>query len=388
MDINTQNNVQKLNASWKEVVTKALGLDSSFKLAQGSLGLQTTDSSGLFHMADAIPPDTDLYDTDSVQTFSGSYKMLLQALRAEQGTDLAGYLGDNYTNWINYRNAYFNANPLSEESQEAVFKKFANQRLDPQSVPGALSAFQKQSQAPLNLALDAVRNPSNYQNFTSLSGQVTTLPTYTPTIDQARSQINEGAGPFTIDFDSTEAIKELTKTQIDGAASGFFDIFSGGVDGSLDALNTKTATSGFSIKGQINKMTTLSINRGNWYSDNEYKRALNAKNDATIWDYQSNAGNWDSFFKKPTGSLARRVSQIVLVSDYEFTVTSNSTYSDQEYQQIKTSAKFGIWPFFSTNGSSNHTTDIQHSSSGHLVTTIKLDKGLFQIWGVTVQEAS
>lgn len=135
MNSDTKTNVQKLNAAWKEVVTKALGLDSSFKLAQGSLGLQTTDSSGLFSMADAIPPNTDLYDAGSVVTFSGSYKMLLQALLAEHGTDLAAYLGDNYINWINYRNAYFTANPLSEEAQEVVFKKFANQRLDPQSIP-------------------------------------------------------------------------------------------------------------------------------------------------------------------------------------------------------------------------------------------------------------
>lgn len=382
MNSDTKTNVQKLNAAWKEVVTKALGLDSSFKLAQGSLGLQTTDSSGLFSMADAIPPNTDLYDAGSVVTFSGSYKMLLQALLAEHGTDLAAYLGDNYINWINYRNAYFTANPLSEEAQEVVFKKFANQRLDPQSIPGALSAFQKQAQAPLNLALDAVRKTSNYQQFTSTSGQITTLPIYAPTLDNAKIQLNEGAGPFTIDFNSTETEKTLTQTQIDGAASGFWNIFDGGVKGDFEKLNAKAATSGFTIQGQINKMATLSVTRGNWYSDNEYKRAINAKNDMSIWDPQSNAGNWDSFFQQPDGSLARRVSQIVLVSDYEFTVTSNATYSDQEYQQIKTSATFGIWPFFSASASATHTTDVQHSSSGNLVTTFKLNKGLFQIWEV------
>lgn len=388
MNSDTQTNVQKLNAAWKEVVTKALGLDSSFKLAQGSLGLQTSDSSGLFSMADAIPPDTDLYDAGSVATFSGGYKMLLQALLAEQGTDLATYLGDNYINWINYRNAYFNANPMSEDSQEAVFKKFANQRLDPQSIPGALSAFQKQAQAPLNLALDAVRKTSNYQQFTSTSGQITTLPIYAPTLDNAKTQLNAGAGPFTIDFDSTETEKTLTQTQIDGAASGFWNIFDGGATANFDKLNTKAASSGFTIQGQINKIATLSVTRGNWYSDNEYKRAINAKNDMSVWDPQSNAGNWGSFFNQPDGSLARRVSQIVLVSDYEFTVTSNATYSDQEYQQIKTSATFGIWPFFSASASATHTTDVQLSSFGKLVTTFKLDKGLFQIWGVTVQDAS
>ncbi|KGG87818.1 hypothetical protein [Comamonas thiooxydans] len=387
MDSDTKTNIQKLNAAWKEQVTKALGLGSSFKLAQGSLGLQTTDSSGLFQMADAIPPNTDLYDASSVSTFSGGYKMLLQALLAEQGKDLAAYLGDNYINWITYRNNYFNANPNSEESQETVFKRFANQRLDPQSVPGALSAYQKQAQSPLNIALDAVRKASNYQQFTSTSGQVTTLPVYAPTLANAKIQVNEGGGPFTIDFDSTEAQKTLTQAQINGAASGFWNIFKGGVQGSFDKLNTKAATSGFSIKGRINKMATLSVTRGNWYSDGEYKRGFNAKGDASVWDSQSNAGGWDTFFKLPDGALARRVSQLVLVSDYEFTVTSNATYSQEEYQQIKTSATFGIWPFFSGSASTTHTTDVKQSSSGHLVTTYKLDKGLFEIWGATVQDA-
>ena len=51
--------VNDLNAGWYNVVTKAMGIDvTNFQLAQGTLGLQTADSSGLFLMADAVPPPT------------------------------------------------------------------------------------------------------------------------------------------------------------------------------------------------------------------------------------------------------------------------------------------------------------------------------------------
>lgn len=45
--------VESLNAGWRNQVAKQLGMSAdTFQLAQGSLGLQTSDSSGLFRMAE------------------------------------------------------------------------------------------------------------------------------------------------------------------------------------------------------------------------------------------------------------------------------------------------------------------------------------------------
>jgi hypothetical protein len=97
-------------------------------------------------------------------------------------------------------------------------------------------------------------------------------------------------------------------------------------------------------------------------------------------------GNWDSFFG-PDGSLARRVSQLLLVSDYSLTVTSIASYSESQFQQIKTGAKFGIWPFFSASAEATHTKTMTHNEDGSLSVTYTLSPGLIAIWGATIQSA-
>lgn len=387
MDTDTQAKVQKLNASWRQYLSQAMGMDdSTFKLAQGSLGLQTTDSSGLFLMADAVPPDTSLFDAGGTRSFSSDYTSLLTALLPEGGTDLAAVLGDNYTGWVAYRNAYFQQNPTSTLTQEQVFEGFANQRLDPKLAQKATTVFKAAAQTPLNQAFNANIAAANSQVFTDSSGQTQTLKKYTPTIDSAKSELNTGTR-LDINFDSGQVESTLSQTQISAAASGFYDIFSAGGSGSFDQLNTKAASSGFTIKGYINKYKTVAVQRGGWFTSNEYTRAYNAPSDNTIWDPQGNSGNWASFFGQPSGGLARRVSQLLLVTDYKITVTSQATYSQEDYKKITSQASFGIWPFFSASGSYSHTTDSKINSNSQLETTFTLNNGLVQIWGVNVLNA-
>lgn len=387
MDSNTQSTVQKMNASWYNYLTNAFGMDqSTFKLAQGSLGLQTSDSSGLFIMADSVPPDTSLFDAGGMGKFSQSYANLLVALLPETGSDLPALLGDNYVNWINFRNNYFKTPPTNPVTQAQIFTMFANQYLDPQAATKAISAYNKQALSQWNVASDAYNNPANIQNFVDAAGNKTSLRMYMPVIANATSAINQGAS-LQLNYDSEEQESTLTETQISAAASGFFDIFSGGAGFDSDQLNTKAASQKFTIEGTIGKYATVAVQRGAWFNDAEFKRAYNAKDDNTVWDPNSNAGTWDSFFGQPNGSLARHVSQLLLVSDYKITVTSYATYSQEDYLQIKTKASFGIWPFFSGSVSATHTTDVTLNSKSQLVTTFTLNKGLIQIWGVNVLNA-
>jgi len=386
MDPNTQQTVQKLNASWLSYLLGAFkNIDAStFKLAQGSLGLQTTDSSGLFKMSDAVPPDTSLFDAGGTGSFSSAYLNLLSALLPETGSDLATLLGDNYGKWITYRDAQFDAGTTLTQAQ--LFTQFANRYLDPQQATKAISAYKKQATSQWNLAADAYSDAVNSQTFTDNSGNKSTLKKYTPLLDAATSAINAGASA-TISYDSSTQESSLTHTQISAAASGFYNIFSGLTSGEFDQLNTKASSEKFTIEGSIGKYATLTVQRGAWFNGGEYNRAYNAKDDNTIWDPNANAGTWDSFFAQPDGGLSRHVSQLLLVSDYKITVTSFATYSQQDYQQIKTQANFGIWPFFSGNASATHTTDTKLDSQSRLVSTFTLNKGLIQVWGVNVLNA-
>lgn len=388
MDPNTQQTVQKLNASWQNYLLSAFkNIDTStFKLAQGSLGLQTSDSSGLFLMADAVPPATSLFDSGAVGKYSQSYANMLVALLPETGSDLPTLLGDNYVNWINYRNDYFKTPPSQAITQEQLFGQFANAYLDPQMATKAISAYKKQSLSQWNQASDAYNNPGNMQNFVDSAGNKSSLRVYTPVIANAQNAINSGASA-TIKYDSEEQESSLTQTQISAAASAFFDIFSGSAGFDSNTLNTKAAAQKFTIDGNIGKYATVAVQRGAWFNGAEFGRAYNAPNDNTIWDPNANAGTWDSFFAQPNGTLARHVSQLLLVSDYSITVTSFASYSQEDYQQIKTKASFGIWPFFSGSVSATHTTNVTLDSQGRLVTTFTLNKGLIQVWGVNVLNA-
>src|SRR6185437_1471168 len=130
-----QKTVTDLNAGWYNAVSSALNIqDPSFLLAQGTLGLQTTDSSGLFRMSDTVPPSAAVayFDGGGMSLRSQAYGLLLGGLLPETGTGLAAVLGDQYANWITYRNNYtWPTPPAASPTQQQIFAAWANQRLDP-----------------------------------------------------------------------------------------------------------------------------------------------------------------------------------------------------------------------------------------------------------------
>ncbi len=389
----TQSDVQStvidLNAGWYNVVRQALNLDAAtFQLAQGTLGLQTSDSSGLFRMSDAVPPSASVayFDAGGMVMRSSAYGLLLHALLPETGSDLRQALGDQYANWITYRNNYWTQNLQSTLTQEQLFEQWANRFLDPQQASTAITVFKKAATTPLNQALDALVAPGAQQQFVDSASQAYSLYKYSATVEAAKQAIANGTSA-SISFDSKTMDTKLVHTTAHGSATGFYDIFWGGAGGGFEQLNQKASSSEWSISGTINKYATLATEAGSWFISGELARAYNAKDDNTVWDPMANVGDWHSFFDQDSGSLARRVSQLVLVSDYELTVTSSASYSSEELTKIQTDAHFGIWPFFSSSASVTHTQQVTTNAEGQLVVEYKLNPGLIQIWGVTVQSA-
>ena len=376
--------VMDLNAGWYNVVRRALNLDAdTFQFAQGSLALSSTNSSGLFLISDAVPPVTAVanYDAAGLSRRSSAFDLLLHALFGEGGNTLAAALGDQYASWIEYRNA-----DTSSLTQLQLFEKWAARSLDPDKAAKAITVFKQQATLPLNTALDAISDPNNQQKFIDSSGSPYSLYKYSATLDEAHNAIASGASAH-ISFDSQSIDTSLSHVWVNGAASGLYEIFSGGASGSFDQWNTRAAASRLTIEGDIGSYATLPTQPGSWFSSAEFLRAYNAKNDYTVWVPGSSAGDWDSFFAQPTGSLSRRVSQLVLVSDYSIAVTSHASYSESDKRTIEATANFGIWPFFSASASSSVETDHKINRDGSLTVTYTLNKGLTEIWGVTVQNA-
>jgi hypothetical protein len=339
-------------------------------------------------MSDAVPPSAAVafFDAGGQSRRSSAYQGLLGALLPEGGSDLPVFLKDKYAAWVSYRDGWWSANPTSTLTQEQLFAQWANRTLDSRTASQAINTYKQAANAPLNQALDAYVAPGGYQQFVNSAGTAYSLPLYSATADAATQAINNGAAA-TIHFDSSTMDSQLTHTTVEGAASGMYSIFSAGASGSFDQLNTQAATSGWTVEGYINKYATLVTQPGSWFSSFELGRAFNAPNDNSVWDPMANAGTWNSFFGQPDGTLARRVTQLFLVSDYQLTVTSHATYTQSDVQEIQTQADFGVWPFFSASASATHTSDFELNSDSTMSITHTLNKGLIQIWGVSVQNA-
>ncbi|HET9055379.1 MAG TPA: hypothetical protein VFN30_00895 [Chitinophagaceae bacterium] len=391
MDSNTQQKVQDLAAGWANFLSGQMSLNKdTFQLAQGNLGLQTSDNSGLFLMADAVPPPSSVayYDSSSMRKRSDAYGLLLSALLPETNPNaLRNALANYYNDWVTWK---LKNPPTSGEDYLAYFNRWAMQsNIDPGTVARAKSAIIAAQSTPLIKALTNYNDTAAFQQQFSPAGQPPfSLYVNSATSDNAMQAINNGQSIENFKFDSNSMDINVSRNFVQGSASGFYDIFSGGAGASFETLNTKAASSRFTITGRIGKFATLACGPGGWYSSAEVDRAFHSPNDNTIWDPGSSAGNWGSFFGQPNGSLARYVSQLILVSDYSVTVTSYASYSQEDYQNIKTHASFGIWPFFSADVSSTQTTDIVHNEDATLSVTHSLNKGLIQIWGVNVLSQS
>lgn len=390
-DSNTAQIVQDLSAKWRNYLSDQMGLDkTTFQLAQGCLGLQTSDNSGLFLMADAVPPSSAVgyYDATSMKRRSSAYSLLLGALLPEVGANaLRTALGNYYTQWYQWSQA--NA-PVKGDTVSSRLDQWGMvASIDPGTIAKGKSAImQAQNSELVRAQTNMWTNPSQFQQQFAPAGQpLTSLFIYSDTVDVATAAINSGES-MTLDFDASTASSSVSSTFAEGSASGFYSIFSGGASGSFNQIDSNAASSNFTITGRIGKYATVPVSAGGWYDSAEVSRAVGGRNDNTIWDPSASSGSYDSFFGQPDGMLAAYVSELVLVSDYQITVTSKATYSQEDYQQIKTQATFGIWPFFSASADATHTTDVKLNSDGTLSTTFSLNKGLIQIWGVNIQQQS
>jgi hypothetical protein len=385
-----QQSITNLNAAWYNAVSAALRLDqSTFVLAQGGLGIQGTDSSGLFLMSDSVPPSASvtMYQPSGTSKFSSAYGTLLTALAPETDPNgLQRELGDMYASWAAYVKQYYQDHPDAVTPLVTVFSGWARGNLDPGRTARGVAVIEGSESDPLVQALRAMRCADHRQKFQQSDGTAYSLPRYTATLDAARSAINQGPSADLL-FHSVTGDHTLRYTTERGAATGYYGIFGGSATESLRQLNEKSAFAEVTVEGRIGRYATLPTNPGAWFTSAEYTRAYHGRGDQRIWTSGATAGDWDSFFGQPTGALARRVSGLVLVSDYMITVTSKASYTQAEFQQIKAQATFGVWPFFCTTNSIASKNEFQRNDDGSISVTSTLEKGCIEIWGANVLQA-
>ncbi|NQY31144.1 MAG: hypothetical protein HRT69_16970 [Flavobacteriaceae bacterium] len=383
--------VQNLGASWRNFLSQQMGLNpKTFQLAIGGLGLQTSDNLGLFLMSDGLPPSSAVkyYSPDNTNSRASAYGMLLNGLLPEGDPNgIQNALGNNYTSWIEWQQAN---PPVAGDTYLGRFKQWGLEAgIDPGTLVRGEAAILQSENSSLIKALNNYMSKDAQQTFAQPGQPSVSAYIYTATSDNAIRAINAGQSLNNINFDSSTESSKIDKVFIDGSASGFYSIFSAAGSGSFEKLNKKASESKFTITGRIGKFATLVTGPGgNWYSSAEVNRAATGKDDNTIWNPNTPSITWGSMFEQPEGQLCRFMQNLVLVSDYDITVTSHASYTKEEYQEIKTKASAGVWPFFKSSGSFNSISEFKHNENSTLSINHKLNKGLIQIWGINIGNQS
>jgi hypothetical protein len=392
------NTMAMLNYGWRNYLSGLMGLEANFQLAQGNLGLQTSDDSGLFLMADAVPPtsDVNLYDAGSMNKRSSAYLGLLCALLPETNPNaLSDALGPTqYAAWLSWKAAN---PPTLGETYLAYFQRWGIQSgADPGMLARGEQSIVTAQHTPLLQAFAAYNNPAARQSFGA-----ETLPKYTTTHQAAVDAITGGGSLEEISFDSGAMMNQLGPG-LRAMASGSGDTsFFYGADGTpleragrgigagnaLTLLNAKASNQRVTITGRIGSYATLGSSPGSWYSSTEVKRAFDGRGKSAVWDAGAASGSWESFFDSKSGSLARYVSQLIVISDFELKVTVYGGYTQTDLNQVRNLAIGGAWPLFSVAGRPTQNIDYQLNRGASISSVHKLGPGKIQIWGVTVRQA-
>jgi hypothetical protein len=353
---------------------------NNFQIAQGGLSLSVSDSSELFRLSDAIPPDasTAYYSPDYSNMRSSSYGLLLSSLLPGNGTDLSDVLGDMYPSWIEYRDKVMST--VDENvNQQAIFEKWANRNLDSGKAQQAIVVLKKSEMLSLSKALDEYNDDSNKQIFLDSTQTPYKLYKYTATINQAKDAIANGSSIDKFSFDSSKA--SLGENDGNDDENSINQVFLGiaGVD--LEDLNEKAASSRITIEGNIDKYQTLPTGPMGWYESSIVNMAYNNKDNNNIWDPKAQL-NWNDFFAQPKGSLSRYVEQFLLISGYDLKVCIYGSFTQNDVDRIKSDSTLGIWPFFHSAGEKSDISDTRLEDGGTLSYTVKSNPGNIKIWGV------
>lgn len=288
--------LSELNAGWRNVVAKAMGLDSNrFQMLQGAPGLQ--GGAGLLQVADLVAPQagTACYDPACASRRS-AYSELLRALRPQEGVT------------------------------------------GPVESPARLLA--------------------------------------------AAAEVLENGAAAQINYNASTAPIASTGTVVAGSSPGFGQIFRSCGGENLRHCEQLAMENVITVTGRIGAYGTLMLPPAPGEDPGQISRAYNAKQDASVWLSGESAASWERFFGRG-GPLARRVSQVLLVSDYDLTMTSKARFCTADVAQIEAAAT-GIWPFFGQCGSIR---SLSHNSDGTLSLRYLLPKGQIEIWGVLLTAA-
>ncbi len=187
--------------------------------------------------------------------------------------------------------------------------------------------------------------------------------TFVPGYDKMISLLNQSPSRK-FDIDLSKASSDVSKTWAKTSHGAFFGLFGG--SSTTSTQSQKFASSGVRLYGCFGNLLQFMATPGDWYSSQALGMAYSTKEGAP-WDPDKTKPNWNTTFGDDNGNMQRMTVNIVVVKDMDVTVVSQATYSESEQTDIQNQKNNGIWPFYSSGGSSHTNTSVSFNTQGHMM---------------------
>lgn len=328
-----------LNALWADVLRKSLGLDaeSGFQAVLGAAG-QVQVQGPLWN----VLCDTQLGEAPAIHCASpglkrrsAGYRRLISALQSDTELALQTRLGAHYSDWVRFRCA-----PDQTDRQVPLFRRWCQTVFSGAEAANLAAGFESLARTD---ALIAARDRLAADMAETVDRDAPGrgdryLPAYsTGAIAPDHDFFYRPGGR--IDFDCAG----VTDRPGLRAAQGTDRILPGARGGIFDPLERKVLGARLTISGNLGQCTIIPVDPCAWYDPQIVDFVHHHAYDQQVWDPNSAMGGWAHFFG-PGGVLEKSVTRLVLVRDYDVTVTFHAQFTASEQQTLRAMTQSGVWP--------------------------------------------
>jgi hypothetical protein len=186
---------------------------------------------------------------------------------------------------------------------------------------------------------------------------------------------------FSVDSQSTSS--NVSHTWASGSHSGLFGLWGGST--SEDQYSRKFADSTFSVDASFQHLLPFQTNAGAWYESAALGLAFHNHN-SPPWRPDA-VVTWDNTFGSQ-GNLQRVTANILVADTMNVRVVASTSFTQEEQQTILNNKNSGMWPFYTSNGSTGVTTKVEFDDHGRITITTTSAAGVPVVVGANVLQMS
>jgi hypothetical protein len=340
---------------------QGLGFSQSdpVQVVQPSTPLSTGSQGNLllWNYLNNIPPFslTQNYISSGGNQFGSDYSGLLSALNAAPNSFKADVGEQCYADWQAYVKTI--SPPPSVSNLPMTFRSWA-------MINGYQSVATIGASDLAKMLLDPISNAQMSDIMYKPSGANDI--NWVPGITTLQSELASAPSrKFTVNSSSMNSNVSSSWTQ--GSNSGFFGLW--GSSNYQSSISQQFASSNISVSASFAHVLQFAATPGDWYNSSAMATAYNNPNDPKLWNTQSPI-TWKSTFDPNSGNMPRFATSLVVVDTMNVTVTSDAKFSQNDQQTIHNNSGAGMWPFYTTGGSSGSNTNVTFNQDGSMTVLI------------------